>query len=211
MVKAYIFDLDGTLLDSMPAATKTILGYLDEHGVDYPSDIIKTLAPLGYPGLSHYLVKEYSLGLTCEELYAHYMKRLAAVYATEIPAKDGAEKTLRTLKARGYRLNILTGSPHAFLDPAIKRLGWEDLFENVWGVEDFSTNKSVVETFVEAAKRLKLSSAECVMVDDSVHSLRFANQAGMKTIGCYDVFSAENENEIRTFADGYIKNFKELL
>ena len=123
MVKAYIFDLDGTLLDSMPAATKTILGYLDERGIVYPSDIIKTLAPLGYPGLSRYLVKEYSLGLTGEELYAHYMKKLATVYATEIPAKDGSEETLRTLKARGYRLNILTGSPHAFLDPAIKRLG----------------------------------------------------------------------------------------
>ena len=211
MKETYIFDFDGTLVDSMTSAVKVLLGYLDERGVEYPDDIVKTIIPLGYKGIADYYVKEFSLKETPQEVYAVLVERLIGVYTYDVMPKPEVEKTLIALKKRGASLSILTASPHEFLDPCIQRLGWEKHFDNLWSSDDFQMKKAEPFIFIEAAKRLGKAPSECFMVDDNVKALQASKQAGLKTVAVYDSYSAEYEKEIRSFVDKYVVVFDEIL
>ena len=211
MERTYIFDFDGTLVDSMTSAVKVLLGYLDERNVCYPDDIVKTIIPLGYVGIADYYVKEFSLKETPAQVYAETVRLLKDVYAKEVMPKPEVEKTLRILKAQEAKLNILTASPHVFLDPCIERLGWAELFDNMWSSDDFKLMKAKPQIYKEVAKRLDKTPQECCMVDDNAHALRAAKDAGLQTIAVYDSFSAEYEREMRSFADKYVTVFDEIV
>ena len=212
MKKKYIFDLDGTLIDSMTIAWKYILlKFLDERGIDYPSDIIKRVITLGFPGIAAYYKEHFSVTETPEEIVAYFQDGLQELYDNVIPAKPHVEETLRTLKKRGMKLNVLTASPHSFLDPCLKRLGLTELFDNLWTLEDFPTTKADPKIYLLAAERLGVIPEDCVMVDDSIGAIRPSKAAGLTTVGVYDDVSKDCEAEMRATADTYIYDFKELL
>ena len=211
MKETYIFDFDGTLVDSMTPAVKVLLGYLDEREKRYPDDIVKTIIPLGYKGIADYYVQEFGLKETPKQVYATIVECLQGVYAEQVLPKEKVESTLRALKERGASLSVLTASPHEFLDPCIKRLGWEKYFDNLWSSDDFQMKKAEPFIFVEATKRLGVQPSECFMVDDNIQALLSAKQAGLKTIAVYDSYSKEYEKEMRGFADKYAVVFDEII
>lgn len=209
MQKKYVFDLDGTLVDSMPHWCK-LTDFLTERGIEYPPDLIKTIIALGLPRAAQYFKDHFPLTETVEEIYQSFIDRYVGFYEREIPAKDGVIETLSALKERGVSLNVLTASPHVFLDPCLKRLGIYDLFDNLWTVEDVGS-KAESATYLEVAKRLGVKPEDCVLYDDSVAPLVPAKAAGWSAVGVYDDFSGRYEDEMRKIADGYIYNLKELL
>ena len=208
--KNYVFDLDGTLLNSMELAVKIVLDYLDEHGVAYKEDIVKILTPLGFRGISVYYATELGIPHTPDEIYAVFVERLKKAYAEEMPLKEGVKSTLESLKARGIRLHVLTASPHIFTDVCLKNRGIYELFDNVWTAEDFGTLKSDVRIYGELAKRLHVRIEECVLVDDNLRVLKTAKLAGMQTIGVYEPFSEDEWAEITQTANRSILRFDAL-
>ena len=209
--KNYVFDLDGTLVDSMKPAVKIVLDYLDEHGVSYEPSIVKILTPLGFRGIAVYYATELGIQRNPDEIYAEFVSRLKKVYENELALKEGVLEALAGLKKQGARLNVLTASPHVFTDACLKNLGVYDVFENVWTAEDFGMLKSDVRIYGEAAKRLKATIEDCVMVDDSLRVLKTAKGAGMKTIGVYEPFSDDEWEEVKKTADRSVFSFDELL
>ncbi len=210
--KAYIFDLDGTLVDSMTNGwIKMLKEFLVNRGVSFSPAIIKRVITLGLYGVAEAFKERYHFTETVEEIATQFRNSLRVKYETVIPQKSNVRETLTVLKERGISLNVLTASPHEFLDPAVKRLGLYELFDNVWSIEDFPITKADPLIYKMAAERLGLREEECVMVDDSIGAIRPAKQAGMKTIGVYDDFSAVYETEMRAVADKYIYDFKEML
>ena len=148
----YLFDFDGTLVDSMPTYASQMLRILDETGTPYPDDVIKIITPLGYIGTAKYYL-ELGMPLTFEEITERMGRYMYEQYANNIPAKDTVRKTLLALRARGDSINVLTASPHLTLDPCLKRLGLFDLFDNVWSCNDFDMTKADPAIYVEAAKQ----------------------------------------------------------
>lgn len=204
--KTYIFDFDGTLADTMDLAVRVLLGFLKKRSIQYSDDIINTIIPLGYRGIATYYTEHFHLQETSKEVYAEIFEQLEGVYANEVMPKRGAEKFVKSLKERGMRLNILTASPHELIDPCIKRLQWDRIFDNCWSAEDFGLKKSSPNIYL-AADKLHKNPKDCYMVDDNVNALYAAKQAGLKTIAVYDIHSAEYEREIRSFVDKYISSF----
>lgn len=209
--KNYVFDLDGTLVDSMEKAVKIVLDYLDEHGVPYEPSIVKILTPLGFRGISVYYATELGVPRTPDEIYAAFTERLSKAYADEMPLKTGVVEALKGLKLQGARLCVLTASPHVFTDICLKNWGVYELFDNVWTAEDFGLLKSDVRIYGEAAKRLGVDVSECVMVDDSLRVLRTAKSAGMRTVGVYESFSDDEWAEIIKTADLSVRRLDELI
>lgn len=210
--EVYIFDLDGTLVDSMDGAVKVVLDYLTERGIAYPDDIVSTLTPLGFAGICKYYHEHFGIPKAPEEIYQDFQAGLTNLYAKEVPAKDGAERVLKTLQERGVRTFVLTGSPHAFLDVCIQRLGFTQYFENCWtAAEDFGYLKGDERLYKAVAERIGVPIEKCIMIDDGVKGLRKAHEAGMQTVGFYDSYSIADEQEMRSFADRYIYQFDELL
>ena len=209
-MKRYLFDFDGTLVDSMPSFVGVMLRILDENGIEYSDDIVKIITPLGYGGTAKYFI-ELGMKLELEEITAKMTEYALDAYAHEIGAKDSVIEVLKALKARGDDLNVLTASPHSMLDPCLKRLGVFDLFTNVWSCEDFGTTKADPEIYKMAADKMGAPVGEIIFLDDNYNADKTAKEAGMIVYGVYDPSSDEFVDEIKSGTDKYIVNFKELL
>ena len=207
----YLFDFDGTLVDSMPSYAAAMLRVLTENGIAYGKDLIKVITPLGYLGTAKYYREQLGLKMTEDEIVARMKEYAYEEYAHRIPAKPHVVEVLRALKEKGADLHVLTASPHAVLDVCLARLGMTELFTNVWSCEDFGTTKADPKIYVMAAERIGKPVGEILFLDDNYNADKTAASAGMKVCGVYDDSSSEYETEIRAVSDHYIKDFCELL
>ena len=209
-MKTFLFDFDGTLVDSMPTFVGVMLRVLDENNIPYEKDIVKIITPLGYDATARYYV-ELGVPLTAEEIKARFHQYAVEEYSNNIPAKSHVIEVVQELKKQGCDLNVLTASPHPMLDPCLKRLGIYDLFTNVWSCDDFATTKANPEIYHMAAKKIGKPVEEIWFLDDNFNADKTAREAGMKVCGVYDDSSAEYVDEMKEICDLYIYDFKELL
>lgn len=209
-IKAYLFDFDGTLVDSMPTFAAAMLHILDMYDIKYDIGFVKVVTPLGYRGAADYFC---TLGVpkTKQEIIDMLNEYVQEGYNNKIPAKEGVIETLFELKRRGFSLNVLTASEHNTLDPCLKRLGVWDLFDHVWSCVDFNTSKSDVNIYHLAAKELGRRVDEILFVDDNINAVKTAKQAGMISCGIYDDSSADNVEEMKACADHYVENFAQII
>ncbi len=210
-MKSYLFDFDGTLVDSMPTFASVMLKILDENGIKYSPDIIKIITPLGYHGTAKYFREVLGLELSENESLLKMLKYMKDAYTYTIPAKDGVFETLVELKKRGCSLNILTASPHDVLDPCLKRLGMDSLFDNVWSCDDFGTTKADPDIYRRAAAKIGSDVCDVTFLDDNLNADKTAKSAGMTVIGVYDDSSCDYVDDMKNVCDAYIYNFRELL
>lgn len=210
MYNTYLFDFDGTLVDSMPFYGATMLRILNENSISYPVDVIKIITPLGYSGTADYFIK-LGMNMRKEEIVAIIIKYLSEVYANIIPAKDNVIQVLRQLKARGASLNVLTASPHIMLDPCLKRLGVFDLFDYVWSCDDFGTTKADPNIYKLAASKIGVTEKDVLFLDDNYNADKTAVSVGMRICGVYDPSSDEYVEQMKGICDHYIYDFSELL
>ena len=212
MKKVYVFDMDGTLADSMTAVWGILpLQFLDERNISYPDDILKRVIALGVPGLIRYYKEHFDISETEQEMYEWFIQTGKPYYENTIPAKPFVKEFLQKLKQEGASLHILTGSPHSFLDPWVRRTGILEYFDNTWSVDDFPINKGNPDLYTEISKRLGVAPENCIMVDDSNVPLIACKKAGWQAVGIYDIVSKDNEKDMRAIADKYIYSFEELL
>lgn len=208
-MQTYLFDFDGTLVDSMPTYAGMMLGILEENGVPHEKDIIKMTTPLGYIKTAE-LFHDMGLDKPAQEILAIMNERAVKAYTYDVPAKAHVIEVLRRMKARGDDINVLTASPHAMLDPCLKRLGIYDLFTNVWSCDDFGTTKADPQIYHMAAARIGKPVEEIWFLDDNLGADTTAKTAGMRVCGVYDDSSAEYVQEMKEVCDAYIEDFSQI-
>ena len=208
-MSTYLFDFDGTLVDSMPTYAAMMLGILDEARVPHEKDIIKITTPLGYAKTAE-LFHAMGLDKPVEAIIGIMNERAVKAYTYDVPAKTHVIDALRYLKARGDDLNVLTASPHIMLDPCLKRLGIYDLFTNVWSCDDFATTKADPSIYHMAAARIGRPVEEIWFLDDNLGADTTAKSAGMRVCGVYDASSAEYAQEMKKVCDAYIIDFSQI-
>ena len=206
----YLFDFDGTLVDSMPTFISVMLRILDENKVAYGEDIVKIITPLGYKGTAEYF-KSLGVALSVEEMIQRMQEYAQKEYAENIQAKENVINVLKVMRNRGDRLNVLTASPHTMLDCCLKRLGIFELFDNVWSCDDFHTTKANPEIYKQAARLIGEKPQNIIFLDDNFNALKTAKSADMKIYGVYDHSSKEYTEEISKISDKFIFDFSSLL
>lgn len=211
MTKFYLFDFDGTLVDSMPVYVSSMLKILDDNKISYGNDITKIITPLGVNGTAEYFINNLGLKIDKEDLILLMKKYMCDAYFNTIPAKENVFYVLKQLKENGASLNVLTASPHITLDACLKRLDLWELFDNIWSCDDFNTTKADPEIYVKAAEKLQTTVENVLFLDDNYNADLTAKKAGMKVCGVYDDSSKDSVDEIKAISDYYIYNFKELL
>lgn len=211
MIKTYLFDFDGTLVDSMPTYVSAMLRILDENNVKYDKSIIKIITPLGVMGTAEYYINNLGLKMDKNKLISLMKEYMLDAYMHTIPAKANVVSVLGELKSRGASLNVLTASPHITLDACIKRLGLWELFDNVWSCDDFATTKADPDIYRRAAERMNTTAEKVLFLDDNLNADTVAKSAGMMVCGVYDESSADYIEQIKAATDFYIYDFKELL
>lgn len=210
MKTCYLFDFDGTLVDSMPTFVSCMLRILDDNHISYGSELTKIITPLGVSGTADYFIN--TLGLAMEKLpLIDLMKKyMLDAYYYKIPAKPHVTAVLHALKQRGDSLNILTASPHITLDACLKRLGLWELFDHVFSCDDFCTTKADPQIYRKAAEKLCLPVEQILFLDDNLDANTTAKSAGMLTCGVYDPSSDAYVAQMQAVTDYYIYDFSQL-
>ena len=168
------------------------------------------ITPLGYLGTANYFI-EMGVKASVLQLVCQMRDNMVYEYANNIGEKPNVIKALKALKARGDSLNVLTASPHATLDPCLKRLELFDLFDNVWSCDDFETTKANPEIYRMAAERIGVPIGEIIFLDDNLNADKTAKTAGMTVYGVYDPSSDEYVDEMKAVCDRYIYDLSELI
>lgn len=206
---AYIFDMDGTLVDSVYALEHGTKDYLDSLGLKYPHNIIEIITPLGYEGAAKYLQK-LGVDLPTDEITKIMKDSMLEAYETSVPAKPHAKELLKELKSNGHTVCLLTASPHFLIAPCFERLCLTPLFDHIWSTDDFGMAKSNVMIYHEVAKKLGKYIGDCTFVDDNINNIKAAKKAGMHTVAIYDEASKASESELKDIAEKYIYSFDEF-
>ena len=210
MTDICVFDLDGTLVDSMQRYAAGILSVLDDEGIPYGPDLIGVLTPLGYTKSAE-LYQTMGVPGTVEEIVHRIENKLVEQYANHIKLKAGVEAYLHKRKDEGAKLYVLTASPHIVTDICLQRNGIYDLFDAVWSVEDYGIAKGDVHVYEAVAERIGCRTQDISFFDDNLTALSTGKAAGCYTIAVYDRHSEEAFAALSAHGNISIRSFEDLL
>ena len=210
MSEICVFDLDGTLVDSMSYFAAGLLKILDEAGIPYDDGIVETITPLGYVASAE-LFRSMGVEATVEEMVAQMKENLVYEYSNNIKLKPCVGDFLCQLKAQGARLFVLTASPHAVTDICLKNNGVYDLFEQIWSVDDFGMTKSELELFDAVAQKIDCKPQEINYFEDNLTAVTNAALSQYKVYGVLDKQQPEDIEQIKELSDIFVYSYKDLL
>ena len=203
--KFAIFDMDGTLVDSM--------GYWNRLADEY-------LARFGLPGLSPALkeesialtmlesaqlfIREFGLPGTPEQIAGEINALMKEHYRTDVPLKPGAAELLARLKAAGVKMCVASSTAPALIDACLRRLGVRDHFRFLLSSEEVGAGKDRPDVYLEAARRLGGQPQDTIVFEDAPFAVRTAKGAGFPVAAVYDPSAAEDQEELRALADWYL-------
>ena len=205
--RAAIFDMDGTLIDSMGVWKRIDETFLTKRGIAVPADYAESICALGFRGTAEYTVKRFGLSDTPEDLMREWSEMADEEYAKRIFLFPGAKDYLLKLKNAGVMLCIATALTEKMYLPCLKNNGVDGLFDHFFAVDVMHKSKSEPAFFEEVSRAIGVPAGDCVVFDDVTSALRAAQTAGMKVCGVAEATSAHREEEIRSFADRFIESF----
>ena len=137
-IKAAIFDMDGTILDSMGIWAKIDIDFLNARGLEVPDDYMEKVGPMSYQEMAEYTIQRFHLDEKPESLIQEWNDRAVAAYSGEVKLKDGAMAYLLSLKEKGVKLALATASGPPLFGPALKNNGIYHLFDAISHVGELS-------------------------------------------------------------------------
>ena len=211
MIKGIIFDLDGTLIDSMKVWFDVDRKLLRENGITTPSESVsEKVRTMSIEQSSRFFIEELGLKLTQEQIIARIEELVRIEYEQNIPLKPHVEEILGHLDEKGIPYGIATATYKSLAEAVLKRLGIFERFRFVLTDVDYPRGKRFPEIFLGAAERLGTLPEETLVIEDSLHCIETAVRAGFRTAAVYDEVSAAESDEIKRLADVYADSLAEL-
>lgn len=210
-IKAAIFDLDGTLVDSMWVWEKIDYDYLKERGYSVPLDIKDKITHLSFEETAIYFKKTFNLDDSLDDIMNEWNTMAYIHYAENVKLKEGALDFLNKLKSSGIKIGLATSNSIPLLEITLKNNNIYSYFDCITTTSEVTRGKDNPDVYLLTAKKLGVSPKDCVVFEDIVLAIIGAKAASMKTVAVYDKASEHNKNELINLADKYISNYNEII
>jgi HAD superfamily hydrolase (TIGR01509 family) len=184
-----IFDLDGTLIDSMHVWDHISRDWLIAGGTDparIPADMEAAFVSMTIAETTAYVIRRFGIPLSQEEIAARWQAMVLGQYQKTVPLKPGAAELLRALAERGIKLAVATSCFPACCEAALNRHGIGKYFSAIIYTNEVKRNKSFPDIWLAAASRLGLAPETCVVFEDMYGALKGVRAAGMGFAAIYD-------------------------
>lgn len=199
-----IFDMDGTLLDSMPVWDHVGIDYLTGLGIRARPDLPEKILTMSMHQAAAYFRSDYGVPFSEEEIIEGINAQIAAFYQDTAPAKDGAVDFLRALQQRGIKMCVATATDRPLAEAALRRTGLIDAFSYILTCTEVKAGKDRPDIFLEAQKRLGTPRERTLVFEDALYAIQTAKQAGFPVAAVYDESSRADQEQIRAIADYYL-------
>ncbi|MBR6385375.1 MAG: HAD family phosphatase [Ruminococcus sp.] len=212
MIKSVIFDLDGTLIDSMKIWYDVDRNFLKHMGVkNIPEGISEKMKTLTIEKAADYFINKFNFDVSPEYVINKIRELVRIEYEENIPLKPYAKELLEFLKENNIPCGIATATYRSLAESVLKRCGIYDYFRFILNDSDYPKGKKCPDIFFGAAERLNTLPCETLVVEDSLHALRTAAGAGFPTVAVYEETAFKEENEIKKTADMYFYSLKDII
>lgn len=203
--KFAIFDMDGTLVDSMGFWNRLSDEFLARRGFPpLPPELQEESIALTMEGTANLFIRAYRLPETPEQICAEVNGLMEAHYRSDVPLKPGAADFLERLKKAGFKMCIASSTNPVLIDICLRRLGVRDCFEFLLSCEEVGEGKNRPTVYLEAARRLGGTLEDTVIFEDILVAAQTAKQAGFSLGVIYDVNSDAEQEQLKALADCYI-------
>lgn len=210
-MKAFIFDLDGTLLDSMGVWEQIDRDFLRKRNIPIPSDYIDTVCSLSFQEAARYTIARFGLPDTEADLLREWNDMAVFAYGHTVKLKPYARQYLKKLKAAGVSLGVATSLPPELYFPVLHNQTIFDFFDVICSTDEVTHGKTKPDIFYHTAEKLNIPPSHCIVFEDVLQAIQSAKTAGMTVYGVYDPSSADHWEEIKKIADGVLYDFKDAL
>lgn len=199
-----LFDIDGTLIDSMPIWRHLGERYLRSLGVEPEPGLGDILWPMTAAEGAEYLRHHYHLSESLEEVSKGLTDQLARFYREEVSLKPGVRTCLDTLARNRIPMLLTTVGMRELEEAALRRLGVRNYFGEMLCCEDFKTSKRTPDIYLEGAGRLKLPPEQILVVEDVYTAIHSAHSAGFFTVAVQDGESRDDWERMKAEADLFL-------
>lgn len=205
--KAIIFDLDGTLIDSMNVWSDIDKEFFKMHDLPFEEDYQKEIGHKGLKEIAAYTKTRYNLKESEDEIISIWLDMAKEAYAYKIPLKEGVKSFLEYLQSKNIKMGIATSNSLELTELVLKHHDIYKYFSKVVTVNELKTNKGSPDIYLHISDSFGLVPSECIVFEDLLTGIKTAKKAGYKVVGVKEKASLDKEKEIREIADLYISNY----
>lgn len=210
--KAVIFDMDGSLMDSMWIWPEVDRIYMNKYNLTPPETFHKDIEGMSYTETARYFVDTFqTLDRTVEQVMNEWKEMTIGLYETRVFPKAGVLDFLDFVKKRGILLGIATSNNREIAEAALNACGLSQYFDSVRTSCEVAAGKPAPDVYLKVAGDLHVLPEECLVFEDVPNGIRAGKNAGMAVCAVDDDFSRSDEPEKKKLADYFIHNFYEIL
>ncbi len=206
--RAALFDLDGTLLDSMGVWGNVDREFFAGLGLEMPADYAKSLSGLSYRQSAEYTIARFGLTQPWEEIVALWTRMAQDEYRDRVGLKPGSREYLLFLKEHGVKLAVTTSLLPELYEPCLKRNGVYDMFDAFCSTRERSKEDGGI--FLRAAAKLGVEPADCAVFEDVYEGILGAKRAGMKAYCVWEATAAHSHDRSAAIADAMLENILDM-
>jgi len=207
--KAYIFDLDGTLLDSMGVWGQLDVDFLAKREIAVPPDYMDAISSMTFHEAAAYTINRFALPDSVEDLMREWNEMAAYAYGNTVQMKPHAKEYLVKLRKRGVKLAIATSLSAELCAPVLRSNGIDNFFEVICRTDEAGHGKSRPDVFLLTAKKTGVPPEDCLVFEDILAAVKSAKSAGMSVCAVYDKASESDWEQIKATADYAIVDFQD--
>ena len=208
--KACIFDLDGTLLDSMGVWRRVDEVFLGKRGLLFTEEYARAVSFMKLNLAADYTVKLFGLNERPEDIIREWLDLARHEFTYNIQPKPFGVEYVRLLKEKNIPIAVATSSQKELYKPALQRIGIFDLFDVIIDSEKTDCGKDKPDIFLKTAESLNTAPKDCLVFEDTVNGVLSAKVAGFMTVGFLDDYQPDYRDELIKNADCTAADFKEF-
>lgn len=210
-IEAVIFDIDGTLIDSMWVWRRIDDLFLEKYNLIEPETFHQGMEGKSFSETAQYFLDLFpSLTQTREELEREWLQMAYEIYTTQISLKKGAYEFIHELHERGIKLGIATSNNRELAEGTLKHNKILDLMDSIWTSCEAKAGKPNPAVYLKVAEELQIAPENCLVFEDVPMGILAGKNAGMKVCAVEDTFSKPQEAKKRELADYYIQDFDDI-
>lgn len=210
-IKAAIFDLDGTLVDSMWVWEQIDIDFLKSKGYTPPKDLKDDITHLTFNQTAEYFKNRFNLSDSIDEITDTWHNMAYSFYSSKVKLKPGVISFLNKLKSLDIKIGLATSNSIPLLEATLKNNGIYHLFDAITVTEEVKKSKENPDVYLLCANKLNVAPENCIVFEDIIAAVKGAKLAGMRVIGVYDKAAEDQEELLSKACDKYIYDYNELV